>query len=132
MRTFIQILITCEKHQAPSTKLIASLWDAGVTVQAHDPESMEEKQRIYVSCDALKLMETKEACLNDADMLGICTEWKQFRTPYFDLIKETISDSVIIEGRNLYNPESIQENGFTYYGIAVVRLLTNLINKDKK
>ncbi len=63
-------------------------------------------------------MGTKEACLQNADMLVICTEWKQFRAPDFELIKESISEPVIFDGRNLYSPESMQEKGFTYYGIG--------------
>ncbi len=51
-------------------------------------------------------------------MLVICTEWKQFRAPDFELIKEALSESIIFDGRNLYNPELMQEKGFTYYGIG--------------
>ncbi len=109
---------TDDMREASSRTLMASLWEAGATVQAYDPESMDETQRIYKNRDDLKLMGTKEACLQNADMLVICTEWKQFRAPDFELIKDSISEAVIFDGRNLYNPESMLEKGFTYYGIG--------------
>ncbi len=109
---------TDDMREASSRTLMKSLWEAGVTVQAYDPEAMEETQRIYGRRDDFDLMGTKEACLKDADMLVICTEWKQFRAPDFELIKEALSESIIFDGRNLYNPELMQEKGFTYYGIG--------------
>ena len=109
---------TDDMREASSRTLMESLWNAGATVQAYDPESMEETQRIYGNRDDLKLMGTKEACLKNADMLVICTEWKQFRAPDFDLIKQEISEPVIFDGRNLYEPELMHEKGFTYYAIG--------------
>ncbi|HFB66338.1 MAG TPA: UDP-glucose/GDP-mannose dehydrogenase family protein [Aeromonadales bacterium] len=109
---------TDDMREASSRTLMESLWNAGATVQAYDPESMEETQRIYGNRDDLKLMGTKEACLKNADMLVICTEWKQFRAPDFDLIKQEISEPVIFDGRNMYDPELMHEKGFSYYAIG--------------
>ena len=109
---------TDDMREASSRSLMESLWNVGATVQAYDPESMEETQRIYGNRDDLKLMGTKEACLKNADMLVICTEWKQFRAPDFDLIKNEISEPVIFDGRNMYDPELMHEKGFTYYAIG--------------
>ena len=109
---------TDDMREASSRTLMEALWEAGATIQAYDPESMEETQRIYGSKDELKLMGTKEACLHNADFLVICTEWKQFRAPDFDLIKNELSDPVIFDGRNLYEPELMKEKGFIYYGIG--------------
>ncbi len=109
---------TDDMREASSRTLMESLWNAGATVQAYDPESMEETQRIYGNRDDLKLMGTKEACLKNADMLVICTEWKQFRAPDFDLIKQQISEPVIFDGRNMYDPELMHEKGFSYYAIG--------------
>ncbi len=109
---------TDDMREASSRTLMKSLWEAGASVNAYDPESMEETQRIYGNRDDLKLMGTKEACLKNADMLVICTEWKQFRAPDFDEIKETISEAVIFDGRNLYDPKIMKEKGFAYYAIG--------------
>lgn len=109
---------TDDMREASSRTLMKFLWEAGAIVNAYDPESMEETQRIYGSRSDLNLMGTKEACLQNADMLVICTEWKQFRAPDFDLIKASISEAVIFDGRNLYEPELMKEKGFTYYAIG--------------
>ncbi len=109
---------TDDMREASSRTLMEALWNAGATVQAYDPEAMEETQRIYGNRDDLNLMGTKEACLKNADMLVICTEWKQFRAPDFELIKNEISEPVIFDGRNLYEPELMHEKGFAYYAIG--------------
>ncbi len=109
---------TDDMREASSRTLMKSLWQVGASVQAYDPEAMDETQRIYGHIDNLKLMGTKEACLNNADMLVICTEWKQFRAPDFDHIKETMSEAVIFDGRNMYDPKMMKEKGFSYYAIG--------------
>ncbi len=109
---------TDDMREASSRTLMESLWQAGAVVQAYDPEAMEETQRIYGHRDELKLMGTKEACLQHADMLVICTEWKQFRAPDFELIQQELSDAIIFDGRNLYDPESMQDKGIVYYAIG--------------
>ncbi|MBN2340147.1 MAG: UDP-glucose/GDP-mannose dehydrogenase family protein [Deltaproteobacteria bacterium] len=109
---------TDDMRQASSRVLMESLWDAGATVQAYDPEAMNEAQRIYGSNPNLRLMGTKEAALQGADVLAICTEWSQFRAPDFDYIAATLSEKVIVDGRNLYDPELLKEMGFVYYAIG--------------
>jgi UDPglucose 6-dehydrogenase len=95
-----------------------SLWAAGARVQAFDPEAMEETQRIYGSHDDLALVGTKEAALKGADALVICTEWKSFRAPNFELLKEQLKEQIIFDGRNLYDPENLKTTGWTYYAIG--------------
>ncbi len=109
---------TDDMREASSRVLMESLWDAGVTVQAFDPEAMEETQRIYGSRADLKLVGTKEAALQNADALVICTEWKTFRSPDFDLLKQQLKRPVIIDGRNLFEPSRLKELGFVYYAIG--------------
>ena len=94
------------------------LWEQGAKVQAFDPEAMEETQRIYGSRKDLSLMGTKEATLNGADCLVICTEWQAFRAPNFEQIKTSVRDSVIFDGRNLFEPETVSEYGLEYYAIG--------------
>lgn len=109
---------TDDMREASSRVLMESLWQAGATVQAYDPEAMEETQRIYGSREDLKLVGTKEAALSGADCLVICTEWQAFRAPDFDAIKNALADPVIIDGRNLFEPMRMQEHGFHYYAIG--------------
>lgn len=109
---------TDDMREASSRVLMEALWQAGAKIQAYDPEAMQEAQRIYGQRDDLLLMGTKEAALKGADALIICTEWKSFRAPDFDVIKESLKTPVIFDGRNLYDPERLQSRGFIYYGIG--------------
>ncbi|MGL5148738.1 MAG: UDP-glucose dehydrogenase family protein, partial [Plesiomonas shigelloides] len=109
---------TDDMREASSRVLIEELWQAGSKVQAYDPEAMEETQRIYGLRDDLLLLGTKDAALNNADALIICTEWQNFRAPDFDLLKDKLRHPVIFDGRNLYEPERMQKRGFTYYAIG--------------
>ncbi|GAB3037710.1 UDP-glucose dehydrogenase family protein [Bowmanella dokdonensis] len=109
---------TDDMREASSRVLMEQLWAAGARVQAYDPEAMEETQRIYGHRADLSLMGTKESALSGADMLVICTEWQVFRAPDFDLIKERLSNPVIFDGRNLFDPGQLAEQGFQYYAIG--------------
>ncbi len=109
---------TDDMREASSRVLMEKLWAQGATVQAFDPEAMEETQRIYGDQDSLNLCGTKEQALKGADALVICTEWKEFRLPDFDQIKSSIKDPVVFDGRNLYDPERMARKGFTYYAIG--------------
>lgn len=109
---------TDDMREAPSRVLIEALWAAGAKVQAYDPVAMDETQHIYGLRDDLKLVGTKEAALEKADALVICTEWKIFRAPNFELIKSTLKHPVIFDGRNLYEPERMIDHGFDYYAVG--------------
>jgi UDPglucose 6-dehydrogenase len=109
---------TDDMREASARVLMEALWQAGATVQAFDPEAMDEAQRIYGHRSDLKLMGTKEAALQGADGLVICTEWQNFRAPDFDVIKNALKEPVIFDGRNLYDPERVSKRGFVYYAIG--------------
>ena len=109
---------TDDMRDAPSRKLMEALWDAGVIVQAYDPEAMSEARRIYGERADLELCDNPEATLDGADALVIITEWKLFRSPDFDFIKSRLKQAVIFDGRNLYEPERMRERGFVYYAIG--------------
>ncbi|WP_435926701.1 UDP-glucose dehydrogenase family protein [Dryocola sp. BD613] len=109
---------TDDMREASSRVLMEALWERGAQVQAFDPEAMDETQRIYGHRSDLKLMGTKEAALQGADALVICTEWQSFRVPDFDIIKKTLKQPVIFDGRNLYDPERLSKRGFVYYAIG--------------
>lgn len=105
---------TDDMRDAPSRTLIEALWAAGATVQAFDPEAMEETQRIYGQRDDLILMGTKEAAVQGADALVICTEWRAFKTLNFDAIEFGISEKIIFDGRNLFDRDALISNGWVY------------------
>lgn len=109
---------TDDMREASSRVLMQHLWDAGATVQAYDPEAMNETQRIYGNRADLRLMGTKEAALQGADALIIVTEWRDFKAPDFELLNATLSSPVIFDGRNLFEPARVKKLGFAYYGIG--------------
>ena len=109
---------TDDMREAPSRVLMEALWAAGARVQAFDPVAMEEAQHIYGMRTDMALAGTKEAALDNADALIICTEWKTFRAPDFELLKSRLKAPVIFDGRNLYDPERMEEYGFEYYGVG--------------
>ncbi|MEW9799716.1 UDP-glucose dehydrogenase family protein [Alteromonas sp. CYL-A6] len=109
---------TDDMREASSRVLMEQLWDAGASIQAFDPQAMEEAQRIYGNRADLKLLGTKEAALNGADFLVICTEWQSFRAPDFEFIRKTLREPLIFDGRNLYEPDRMLEYGLHYYAIG--------------
>ncbi|WP_445004391.1 UDP-glucose dehydrogenase family protein [Halomonas mongoliensis] len=109
---------TDDMREAPSRVLMEALWEAGARVQAYDPESMEETQRLYGHRDDLTLCGTKEAALKGADALVIVTEWQSFRAPDFDLIQRQLTQPVLFDGRNMYDPARMAKKGFTYYSVG--------------
>ena len=109
---------TDDMREAPSRVLMESLWNAGANVQAYDPETMEECLRIYGQREDLTLMETQELTLKEADALIIVTEWQHFKAPDFDLILKLLKAPVIFDGRNLFEPKRLENQGITYYSIG--------------
>lgn len=109
---------TDDMRESSSRVLMEKLWEQGAKVRAYDPEAMEETQRIYGCRSDLELVGTKEAAMQGADILVICTEWKAFRAPDFDQIKVTLANPVVIDGRNMYEPEMVERHGLEYYGIG--------------
>jgi len=109
---------TDDMREASSRVLMEKLWAAGATVQAFDPEAMTETQRLYPDQPALQLCGTKEQALKGADILVICTEWKEFRSPDFAHIAESLKIPVIFDGRNLYDEEVLSRYGLSYYAIG--------------
>ncbi|MBP6071071.1 MAG: UDP-glucose/GDP-mannose dehydrogenase family protein [Aeromonas sp.] len=123
---------TDDMREAPSRVLMEAIWAAGGKVQAFDPEAMSEAQRLYGLRDDLTLCGTQEAALKGADALLICTEWQQFRAPDFELVRQTLKQAVIIDGRNLYDPARLRQRGFTYYAIGRGDSLANGLREEQQ
>jgi UDPglucose 6-dehydrogenase len=105
-------------RDAPSRVLLEALIDAGATVQAFDPEAMEEAQRIYGNKAGLIYCQSPTDTLKNADALAIVTEWKQFRSPNFDKLNKSLTDKVIFDGRNMFEPAIVKRSGLQYYAIG--------------
>ena len=109
---------TDDMRDAPSRVLLERLIQAGAVVQAYDPEAMKEAQRIYDDKDGFTLCESPAETLSQADALVIVTEWKQFRSPDFDMLSTQLKDKVIFDGRNMYEPQYVRQSGLRYYAIG--------------
>ncbi len=109
---------TDDMREASSRRLLQQLWEGGARVRAYDPEAHEEASRIFGQRKDLVLCESANAALEGADALVVVTEWKQFRSPDFARLKTKLKDAVIFDGRNLYDPEEVEQAGLAYYGIG--------------
>ncbi len=107
---------TDDIREAPALVLIRHLLQVGAKVQVYDPEAMQNVRaelgkEITYAANPL-------AALEGVDALAICTEWGDFRNPDFDAMKRSMRQAIIFDGRNLYNPRTMAEHGFTYYSIG--------------
>lgn len=109
---------TDDMRDAPSRVVLEALWAAGCTVQVYDPAAMAGCAAIYGERPDLVLVSSRDAALAGADGLIIATEWKEFQAPDFELIRETLRDAVIFDGRNILSPDLTQRYGIKYYGIG--------------
>jgi UDPglucose 6-dehydrogenase len=109
---------TDDMREAPSRVLIESLLHAGAVVCAYDPVAMNEAQRVFGPRVGLEFATSMEEALTAADALAIVTEWQEFRSPDFDVMKSRLRQPVIFDGRNLYDPVPLARLGFVYYGIG--------------
>ncbi len=114
---------TDDMREASSRRLMEALWQAGARVRAFDPEAADETRRLYGERDDLVLCEHAYDVLDGADALVIVTEWKVFRSPDLVRIRDTLNQPVIFDGRNLYEPETVEQAGLAYYGIGRGRSL---------
>jgi len=105
-------------REAPARELMEALWAAGARVRAYDPVAMGEAGRIYGQRDDLELVQDAEAALDGADALAIITEWQEFRSPDFETIRDKLSNPVIFDGRNIYDPAMVKSFGLRYFGIG--------------
>jgi UDPglucose 6-dehydrogenase len=109
---------TDDMREAPSLTLIADLLAAGATVTAYDPVAMHEAQRVLGGNDRITYATNPNDALTNADALVIVTEWKEFRSPDFDLIKQRLKQPLIVDGRNLYDPVLVRAMGLDYLAIG--------------
>ncbi len=109
---------TDDMREASSLVLIEKLHQAGATVQAYDPESMEETQKELPASETMKYFDSPYDSLEGADAMVLVTEWPLFRSPSFKRVKEMLINPVVFDGRNQYNPAELKRLGFTYYSIG--------------
>jgi UDPglucose 6-dehydrogenase len=113
---------TDDMREASSIVLINELVKAGAIVRAYDPVAQNEARREFppkwFEDKRLVLVEQPYDALDGASAMILVTEWKMFRQPDFDEMKERMAERVIFDGRNQYDPEEVRESGFDYSGIG--------------
>ena len=116
---------TDDMREAPSRIVIRALLERGAFVMAHDPVAMQQARQVLARdfagrialLDRLRYADTPVACAENADALVIATDWKAFKSPDFDALRQAMRQPVIFDGRNLYDP-GIRQLGFEYHAIG--------------
>jgi UDPglucose 6-dehydrogenase len=110
---------TDDMREAPAIYIIQELVKRGASVTAFDPKAMKEAKEHYLKDLAgVSYVDQKYEAVHGADALILLTEWKTFRSPDFEQIKESLKEPVIFDGRNQYNEKLLTKMGFSYYQIG--------------
>jgi UDPglucose 6-dehydrogenase len=107
---------TDDMREAPAIPLIQALVAAGAKVQAYDPEAIDVAKGIFGS--KVTFVANNYDALKGADALAIVTEWNEFRRPDFARMRSLMRQPIVFDGRNLFTPEQMKQNGFTYQSIG--------------
>jgi len=124
---------TDDMREAPSRVLIEALLGAGASVQAHDPEAMEEAMLLYGDNANFSVHEKQYEAANGADALVLVTEWKHYWIPDFEKLALIMREKTLVDGRNIWPQSAALRLGFNYHAIGrpsvVARVLP--INGEK-
>jgi UDPglucose 6-dehydrogenase len=107
---------TDDMREAPSLVTIEGLLERGARVVAHDPVAIDEARRHLG--DRIEYVDTNYDALDGADALIIHTEWHPYRSPDFDRMRAAMKTPLVLDGRNLYDPQDMVEHGFAYVSIG--------------
>ena len=110
---------TDDMREAPSIYVIKELVKRGAKIRAYDPKAVREAEEYYLKgIKNITYVTSKQDALEDSDALVLLTEWKEFRSPDFKVIKTQLNKPIIFDGRNQYNNFNLEEKGFEYYQIG--------------
>lgn len=107
---------TDDIREAPAIEIIRALLDKGAQIRAHDPVASLNAEAVFG--DEVIFCDTFYDALDGVDALVIATEWNEFRRPNFERMKKLMNKPVIFDGRNLFNPRNIADEGFVYYSVG--------------
>lgn len=109
---------TDDMRESPALAIIKELTDRGMRVRAFDPEAGDNAAKIFKHNGLVEIAASRYDALDGADALLVATEWNQFRTPDFALIKSKLTAPVIFDGRNLYSGKALGSLGFAYFSVG--------------
>jgi UDPglucose 6-dehydrogenase len=107
---------TDDMREAPAVPIIEALLSKGAKVHAYDPEAMQVARGIFGS--KITYAKRNYDALKGADALAVVTEWQEFREPDFARMRKLMRGAVVFDGRNIYQPDQMKSEGFTYYSIG--------------
>lgn len=105
-------------HNSPIHNMLQALWAQGVIVQLHDPEALGEIARVYGEREDLILCDSRYAATKNADALCVLTAWREYFSPDYARLKTEMKEALILDGRNIYDPEYVEAQGFSYEGVG--------------
>lgn len=110
---------TDDMREAPSIYLIKELVKRGASIKAYDPKALNEAKQYYLKgLKNIEYLDSKYDVLNDSDALVLLTEWKEFRSPNFEVIKNKLKSPIIFDGRNQYDLFNLEKKGIEYFQIG--------------
>ena len=110
---------TDDMREAPAIYIIKDLVDRGAIIQAYDPKAMDEAQHFYLKdVPNVSYFNSKYETLQGADAMILLTEWKEFRSPDFEELKQQLNTPIIFDGRNQYNSQMMQDFEIEYFQIG--------------
>ena len=109
-------------REAPSINTIKELVKRGAKIKAYDPKAIHQAKEYYLKeVENITYVASKYDVLNDSDALVLLTEWKEFRSPDFEELKNQMKNPIVFDGRNQYNTFNLEEKGFEYYQIGKIK-----------
>jgi UDPglucose 6-dehydrogenase len=112
---------TDDMREAPAIYIIKELVKRGAIIKAYDPKAVNEAKEHYLKgVENVQYVDSKYEVLKNADALVLLTEWKEFRSPDFEELKNQLKNPVIFDGRNQYTAFTLEAKGFEYYQIGKV------------
>ncbi len=109
---------TDDMRDAPAIIIARELLKAGATIKTYDPIAMENAKRIFAKDEGIHFVDDAYAAALDADVLVVVTEWNEFRQLNLSKVKQHMKEPNLIDGRNIYEPETVKQLGFTYFGVG--------------
>ena len=109
---------TDDMREAPSRVVIEALTRRGATVKAYDPVAIAQARAVMMDVPGLTFAASQTDALQGSDALLVVTEWREFKSPDFEQMRQLLKTPLVFDGRNLYEPEMLAEFGIEYHGVG--------------
>ena len=109
---------TDDIRESPAIALVEMFLEEGCSISAYDPAALKRTEEILPATENLQYAESAYAAAKDADALLILTDWQEFATLDLERLNQTLRYPIVIDGRNLYDPQVMLQHGLTYLSIG--------------